>query len=47
MIIKVSKIPCVVSITTLAATSPSDSIVLVVTEDISPILLELKYPIGR
>ena len=47
MIIDVSRIPCMVSITTLAATSPSISIVLVVMEEISPILLELKYPIGR
>ena len=46
-IIAVSKIPCIVSITTLEAISPSTSIVFVVTEAISPILFELKYPIGR
>ena len=46
-IIVVSRIPCVVSITTLAAISPSTSIVFVVTEEISPMLFELKYPIGR
>ena len=46
-IIEVSNIPCVVSMTTRVATSPSDSMVFVVTEEISPILFELKYPMGR
>ena len=46
MIMDVSRSPWVVSMTTLVATSPRFSMVFVVTDAISPILLELKYPIG-